>query len=114
MLLITTFVELREVAGRSRTQAGRTYAVSGQPMLIHTCHVVPMPRCAVALRSRFQNGLIEAWHGRGMVCVNQTRPNSVNQMGKAQSKRLAVRHGREQHGRGMERHSMCELALSLP
>jgi hypothetical protein len=29
MLLITNFVELRVVAGRSRTQAGRPHAVSG-------------------------------------------------------------------------------------
>jgi hypothetical protein len=32
---LITYVELRVVAGRSRTQAGRPYAVSGQPMLIH-------------------------------------------------------------------------------
>jgi hypothetical protein len=30
-----------------------------------------------------------------MVCVNQTRPYCVNQMGKTQSKALAERHGRE-------------------
>jgi acetamidase/formamidase len=29
-----------------------------------------------------------------MVCLNQTRPHCVNQMGKAQSKALAERHGR--------------------
>jgi hypothetical protein len=29
-----------------------------------------------------------------MVCVNQTRPHCVNQMGKTQSKPLAERHGR--------------------
>jgi hypothetical protein len=27
---------------------------------------IPMPHCAVALRSPFQNGMIVAWHGRGM------------------------------------------------
>jgi hypothetical protein len=43
MLLITTFVQLRVVSGRSRTWAGRPHAVSGQPMLIHTCHAVLMP-----------------------------------------------------------------------
>jgi hypothetical protein len=62
MLLITTFVELRVVAGRSRTRAGRPHAVSGQPMLIHTCHAMPMPRRAVALRNRFQKGMVVAWH----------------------------------------------------
>jgi hypothetical protein len=47
MLLITTFVELRVVAGKSRTLADRPLAVFGRPMLIHTCHAhaAPMPRC---------------------------------------------------------------------
>jgi hypothetical protein len=56
-------------------------------------HAAPMPRCAVALRSRFKNGMVVAWHGRGMACVKQTRPHCVNQMGKTQSKPLAARHG---------------------
>jgi hypothetical protein len=60
MLLVTTFVELRVVAVRSRTRACRPHAVSGRPMLIHTYHAVPMPRCAVALRGRFQNGMVVA------------------------------------------------------
>jgi hypothetical protein len=76
MILITTFVELRVVAGRSRKRAGRPYAVSGRPMLI--THAMPMPRCVVALRSRLLNGLVVEWHGRGMACVNQTRPHCVN------------------------------------
>jgi hypothetical protein len=63
--LVTTFVELRVVAGRSRTREVRTHAVFGRPMLIHTYHAVPMPRCAVALRSRFQNGMVVARHGDG-------------------------------------------------
>jgi hypothetical protein len=61
-------------------------------MLIHSCHAVHVPRCAVALRGRFQNG---------MTCVNQTRLHCVNQMGTTQSKLLAARHG------------VCELALTL-
>jgi hypothetical protein len=76
MLLKTTFVELRVVAARSQKRAGRPHAVSGRPMLIHTSQAMPMPRCAVALRSRFQNG---------MECVNQ--------MEKTQSTHLAERHG---------------------
>jgi hypothetical protein len=44
VLLITTFVELRMVAGRSRTRAGRPHAVSGRPMIIHTSHAMPCPR----------------------------------------------------------------------
>jgi hypothetical protein len=59
-------------------------------------------------------GAAWAWHGRGMACVNQTWPHCVNQMGKAQSKPLAARHGR---GMGTvtawERHGMCELAFIL-
>jgi hypothetical protein len=54
---------------------------------------MPMPRCAVALRSRFQNSMVVAWYGRGMAYVNLTRPHGVNQMGKTQSKPLAERHG---------------------
>jgi hypothetical protein len=93
-MLLITFVELRVVAGRSRTRAGRPHAVSARPMLIHTCHAMTMPRCVVALSSRFQNGVVVASHGRGMACENQKRPHCVNQMGKTQSKPLAALHGR--------------------
>jgi hypothetical protein len=65
LVLATTFVEQRLVAGRSRKRAGRPHDVSGRPMLIHKYHAVPMPRCAVDLRSRFQNGMVVAWHGKG-------------------------------------------------
>jgi hypothetical protein len=41
-----------------------------------------------------------------MICVNQTRPHCVNQMGKSQSKSLAERRGRGTAG-------YCESALSL-
>jgi hypothetical protein len=36
-----------------------------------------------------------AWklHGRGMACVNRTRPHCVNQIGKTQCKPLVERHG---------------------
>jgi hypothetical protein len=44
---------------------------------------MPMPRGAVALRSRFQNGMVVAW--RGMACVNETPPHCVNQMVKTLS-----------------------------
>jgi hypothetical protein len=104
-MLLIKFVELRVVAGRSRRSAGRPHAVSGLPMLIHTWHAMPMPRCDVALRCLFQNGMVKAWHRRGMACVNQTRPHCVNQMGKTQYKLLASRHGRgtarAQHGNGV-------------
>jgi hypothetical protein len=69
LLQITTFVELRVVAGRRRTRAGRPHAVSGWPLLIHTYPAVLMPRCAVALRGGFQNGMVVAWQGNGMGTV---------------------------------------------
>jgi hypothetical protein len=62
LLLVTTFMELRVVAGRSRTRVGRPHAVSGRSMLIRTYHAVPMPYCAMALRGRFHNGMVVAWH----------------------------------------------------
>jgi hypothetical protein len=84
MLLITTFVELRVVAGRSRQRAGRPQAVSRRL------------RCAVALRRTAwsEQGMGAAWHGRGMASVNPTRLPCVIQMGKTHSKPLAARHGR--------------------
>jgi hypothetical protein len=114
--------------------------------LIHTYHSVPtlfacrhpaatMPRIC---RQRHIRGMAEERHGNGMVCVNQTRPHCVNQMGNTQSKPLAERHGNgmvcvnqtrphsvnqmgktqpkplaERHGRGAawERRGMCESAF---
>ena len=74
MLLITILVELRVVAGRIRTRAGSSQAVSRRPC------------CAVALRRT-------AWSEHGMASVNQTRPCCVNHMGKTHSKPSAARHG---------------------
>jgi hypothetical protein len=110
MLLITTFVELRVVAGRSRTQAGRPHAVSERPMLIHTCHAhaALCRELEKSLSERHVRGMARARHGRGMACVNQTRPHYLNQMGKTQSKPLAARHGM---GTAWARHGMYELAL---
>jgi hypothetical protein len=77
-----------------RTRVVRQHAVSGRPMLIRTYHAIPMPRCAVASKGRFPNGMGTARSWRGMACVNQTWPHCVNQMRKTQSKPLAERHGR--------------------
>jgi hypothetical protein len=96
MFLITTFVELRVVTGRSRTWAGCPHAVCGWSMLIHTCHAIPMPllcRSHSSLCCGLKKSLSER-HGRGMAYVNQTRPHCVNQKGKTQSKPLAERYGR--------------------
>jgi hypothetical protein len=92
MHLTTIFVELRVVAGRSRTRAGNPQAVSRRPC------------CAVALRRT-------AWSEHGMASVNQTRPHCVNQMGKTLSKHSAARHGR---GTARARHAMCESSLKRP
>jgi hypothetical protein len=43
---------------------------------------------------RHSHGMAWERHGRGMACVNQTRPHCVNQMRNTQSKTLAERHGR--------------------
>jgi hypothetical protein len=93
MLLITIFVELRVVAGRSRTQAGS-----------------PQASTAVLCRGLEKNGMVRAWHECGMASVNQTRPHCVNQMGKTHSKHLATRHGR---GMTWARYAMCESAFIL-
>jgi hypothetical protein len=96
-MLLITFVELRVVAGRNRTWEGRSHAFSERQMVIHTCHAILMPRSPVALISHFLNGMVVAWHGRDMACVNQTLPHCVNQMGKTQSKHFRgtawARHG---------------------
>jgi hypothetical protein len=78
MLLITIFVELRVVAGRSRTRAGSPQAVSST---------------AVLCRDLEKTGMVRALHGCGMASVTQTRSHCVNQMGKTHSKPLAARHG---------------------
>jgi hypothetical protein len=73
-------------------------------------HAKPMARYAVALRIRFKNGMVVAWHGRGMTCVKQTWPHCVNQMEKTQSKPLTARYGR---GTAWARHGMYELVFSV-
>ena len=51
------------------------------------------------------HGWSMAWAWHGMASVNQTRPHTVNQMGKTLSKPLAARHGRRtaraRHGNGV-------------
>ena len=98
-----------------------------RPCLIDTCHVAPMPcsdhavllkataqhgrlSTAVLCRGLDKNGMVRAWHGRGMASVNQTRPHCVNQMGKTHSKPLEARHGT---GAAWARHTMCESAFKL-
>jgi len=55
MLLITTFVELRVVAGRCRTRAGSPQALSTDVLC-----------CGLE-----KNVMVGAWHGHGMASMNQ-------------------------------------------
>jgi hypothetical protein len=64
-MLLITFVELRLVAGRSRTRAGRQHAVSERPILIHTYHATPRPRRAHAALCRDLENSLSKWRGRG-------------------------------------------------
>jgi len=84
-----------------------------------SCHAVPLRvqnvsfpfdlhSTAVLCRGLEKNGVVRAWHGRGMTSVNQTRPYCVNQMKKTHSEPLAARHGRRT---AWTRHAMCESAL---
>src|SRR5215510_2373132 len=71
-------------------------------------HTMPSPCHEPAVK-----GIFVAWQVNGMVCVNQTRPHCVNQMGKTQSKPLAGRHGRGTvEGNAWERHGMCESTFT--
>jgi hypothetical protein len=65
---------------------------------------------AVLCHGLEKNGMVKAWHGRGMASVNQAWPHCVNQMGKTHSKPLAAWHGR---GTAWAWHGMCESAFIL-
>jgi hypothetical protein len=71
MFLVTTVVELRVAARRSRTRTGRPYAVSGRPMLIHTCHAhAALCRgCEKSFSERHRRGMARARHG---MCESNT------------------------------------------
>jgi hypothetical protein len=96
-------------AGRSPTCRLWTADANSHMPCPRRAHYVPMPRCAVALRSRFQNGMVVAgtgvaWARHGMC---ETRPQYVFKWERHNLK-LASRHGR---GTAWERHSMYELVL---
>jgi len=84
-MLLIIFVELRVVAGRSRTRAGSAQALSTAVL----CHDLEK---------------------NGMASVNQTWLHCVNQMGKTHSKPLVAWHGR---GTAWARHAMCESAFIM-
>jgi hypothetical protein len=96
---------------RKKPNAGRSptchlWTASANSHMPCSCRAAPWP-WEVAFRTAF----VVAWHGHGMVCMNQTWPHCVNQMGKTQSKPSAAQHGR---GTAWARHGMCELALTRP
>jgi hypothetical protein len=75
-------------------------------------HAVPLLCCDRGLEKSLseRHGRSTAGARHGMVCVNQTRPHYVHQMGKTQTKPLSTRHGR---GTAWALHGMCELALTV-
>jgi hypothetical protein len=110
MLLITNFLGRGVVAARGRKLASRQHAVSERQMLIHAYHTVtmlfpmPSPCCGLErpLSERHIRGMAEERNGNDTVCVNQTRPHRLNQIGKTQSKSLS-RTAWQGSGRGMGR-----------
>jgi hypothetical protein len=74
------------------------------------CHAVAWHREVAFGTVGSEHGMGTAWarHGHGMVRVNQTRSQCVNQMGKTEFKPLAPRHDR---GMAWARHAMCELVF---
>jgi hypothetical protein len=108
MLLTTTFVELRVVAGKSRTRAVRPHAVSGRPMLIHTFHAMSMPRTCRAVPWPWEVTFRTAWSWQ---CTGAAwhiwikHGFTVLVKCERQSKLFAAWHDREtvwvRHGNGM-------------
>jgi hypothetical protein len=97
-MLLITFVELRVVAGRSRTRAGRPHAVYGRPMLIH----------AHAALFRGLNRSLSERHSRGMARVQHDMCES-NKAALCKSNRKDTFY--TLRGTAEERHAMCKLAF---
>jgi len=100
MLLITIFVELRVVAGRSRRRAGSPQAV------------------ALRRTAWSEHGMSAAWAWHGKCESNTAALFKSN--GKTRSKPLAARHGSgtiwARHGHGMagEQHGHGMLCVNRP
>jgi hypothetical protein len=106
MLLITTFMELRVVAGKSRTWAGRPHASlwtadANSHMPCHA-HAALCRGVEKSLSERHGRGMARTWHG---MCESNTAA-LFKSNGKDKSKLLAARHEN-----GMVR--MCELAFTI-
>ena len=93
---LTTFLNVRVVAGRSPTgRLSTAHVNSNRPCRAHAV-------LGRGLEKSLSERMFGARQWHGMVYVNKTRLHCVNQMGKIQFKTLATRHG------------MCELAFTLP
>jgi hypothetical protein len=95
----------------------RGTTVSRRPMLIHTCHAVPMLRSCPAVpwpwefafrTALSEYGMVAAWTWHSMRESNTVALCKSN--GKTQYKPFAARNGR---GTAWARHGMCELAFRL-
>jgi hypothetical protein len=51
----------------------RLWAADANSHIPCRSHAAPMPRCAVALRSRFQKGMVMAWNGNGTGAARHVR-----------------------------------------
>jgi hypothetical protein len=111
LLLVTIFVEIRVVAERRRTWAGNPHAVSGQPMLIHTYHAVPMPLPCCAVPWPWELAFRTAWSWQGVRTAMARR-------GMCESNTAALCKSNRKDtiliGTAWERYGMCELALMRP
>jgi hypothetical protein len=89
--------------GRFSTSDFNSHVPCGAPAVL--CRGLEM-----SFSERHGRSTSGARHGHGVLCVTQTRPHYVKQMGKAQSEPLATRHG---WGSAWAWYVMCELALSV-
>jgi hypothetical protein len=94
-MLLVTKLHVTPRGSRNKPNAGRSptcrrWTTHANSRICRSRATTPV----MALRGRFQKGICVAWQGDGMVCVNQTRPHCVNQIGETESKALAERHGR--------------------
>jgi hypothetical protein len=55
----------RKKSNVGRSPTCRLWAVDANSHIPCRSHTAPMPCCVMALRIRFQNGMVMAWHGNG-------------------------------------------------
>jgi hypothetical protein len=84
---------MKPKAGRSPTC--RLWTADANSYMPCYAHAVPMPRCAMTLRSRFQNGMDVAWHRRGMgaTCARHGRDMRATWARHARDMAVWMKHG---------------------